>query len=63
MNAANPVLWCVGNVETGEEWTFYVGDSFRDFIEARPPCIAYAHNGNSFDIFGCLTKSECYNSR
>lgn len=63
LNAVNPVLWCVGNVETGEEWTFYERDSFRDFIESRTPCIAYAHNGNSFDIFGCLTKSECYDSR
>jgi hypothetical protein len=60
LNAVNAVLWGVVNVGTSEEFTFYDRESFRDFIESESPCIAYAHNGNGFDLFGCLTKEECY---
>jgi hypothetical protein len=63
LNAVLAVLYCIMNVETGEEYTFYDRASFRDFIESKAPCVAYAHNGNSFDIFSVLSKEECYRSR
>ena len=63
LNAVNAVLWCAVNVGTGAEHTFYDRESFREFIESEAPCIAYAHNGNGFDLFGCLTKQECYQAR
>ena len=63
LNAVNAVLWCAVNVGTGAEHTFYDRESFREFIESEAPCVAYAHRGNSFDLFGCLTKQECYQAQ
>ena len=36
---------------------------FREFLEERAPCIAYAHNGSSFDVLGILSERELYEAK
>ena len=63
LNATLAVLYCLVNIRTGEEHTFFDRESFRDFIESQAPAVAWAHNGNSFDIFGVATKEELYSTQ
>jgi hypothetical protein len=62
LNATLPVFGCTKNYHTGDERTFSCMIEMRSYLEANAPCIAYAHRGTSFDVFGLLSKDECYNA-
>ena len=61
--AVNARLYCAMEEGNDTEYVFYDRESFREWIESKAPCIAYAHRGNVFDIFGVLTPEECYQAR
>ncbi len=66
LNATDVLIACVENINSGEQHSFYgdnAAEECRDFLEANAPCIAYAHNGNSFDIFGLLNIQELYEAK
>ena len=63
LNAPAAVIWCLENIRTREQYVFYDRGSFRSFIESQAPAILWAHNGNRFDIFSCLSAREAYDAR
>ena len=63
LQANKPLLFCFKNIRNGSEYTFFTREDARRFIESNAPAVAYAHNGNSFDIFGMLSPEEIYNSK
>jgi len=60
LDATQVLIICWENVATGEQYTAFSVSEFREFLEERAPCIAYAHNGSSFDVLGILTERELY---
>ena len=63
LNATDPIFGACIKMETNEEWVFSCMKSMRKHFEAHTPCVAWAHNGSKFDIFGLLNKEECYESK
>ena len=63
LNATQPIFGACIKMETGEESVFSCMESMRHHFEANAPCVAWAHNGSKFDIFGLLNKEECYESK
>ena len=63
LNATKPIFGCTKRIDTGSERTFSSMRKLREYLESLAPCIAYAHRGSSFDMFGILTAEEVYNAR
>ena len=66
LNATEALIACVENINSGEQHSFYgdnAAEECREFLEANAPCIAWAHNGNSFDVFGLVSKRELYEAK
>jgi len=63
LNATDVLIACVENVNTGEQHSFLSAEECRRYLESQAPCIAYAHNGNGFDVFGLVSKRELYEAR
>ena len=53
---------CTNVVSTGEEHVFYDRETLRTYLESMAPCVAYAHNGNRYDVFSLFTAEELYNA-
>ena len=53
----------VMNIDTEEYHVFHDAQEMREFFESNSPCMAYAHNGNSFDIFSMYTRDEIYENK
>ncbi|MCP4122592.1 MAG: hypothetical protein GY751_12635, partial [Bacteroidetes bacterium] len=62
-NATDVLIACVENVNSGEQYSFLSAEECRRYLESQAPCIAYAHNGNGFDVFGLVSKRELYEAR
>mgnify|MGYP005820894499 FL=1 len=46
---------CTNVVSTGDEQVFYDRETLRTYLESMAPCVAYAHNGNRYDVFSLFT--------
>ena len=60
LDATQVLIVCCENVNTGEQSTFLDASEFRAYLEGNAPCVAYAHNGSGFDVFGIVSKDELY---
>lgn len=51
----------VMDIDTEQHHVFHKAQDMREFFENNSPCMAFAHNGNSFDIFSMYSRDEIYN--
>jgi hypothetical protein len=63
LDATQVLIICAENVNSGEQYTFFDVSEFREFLESKAPCVAYAHNGSSFDVLGILSEMELYSAQ
>lgn len=60
LDARKFVFGCVINIGTGERYHSSDLVSFREYIESCSPCIAYAHNGSKYDLYGLYSQDSLY---